>query len=968
MHAGRTTGRSGEPVAEDERADRLRAAFGLLFDEPTAARLAGSAGSDESSLRRCCRRAGRRYTLLRLRRARHRPLPGDPPLAPHPRLDARAALALALHLALELDSAALARLFGGSPEQIADDLDRARRAADPACPAPCGEAPALARYREPLDPATHLALASHLRGCPACQAALEGYRRVDQALLTALARPPAPRTPLRPAARPWRGRALRLSLPLAGLLLVTALAGAGVKLAGRLGAAHAQPVPLLAQPAAPNPEGWLLELDANRQPLARALPGGQAQPLGLSNPLGVLDTPFVAPAGDAVAVWTRPYAQTFPISESAVTPGWLTMTDLSGAVRWRRAFDSSDTSWRAAGWLGDRFLLVAAARSVTGVPGAPEASEQRRLVTVDGAGGEPRTLFQGEFAGAQPSPDGSLVALMTSDPAPSTGSALELRRVAGDSLGAPLVRLDNLAGNVIWAPDGSQLLAALLPDDGADPVNYALLDRDGHERPLALPAGATPVALAPGGDVITLSAPLETSQPGRRLLRVPLDGGAPVPLLDTPVRGVTGPALSAPDQHALLLTVVRDAYLAPDPPGDHSDAVVTEFLRIDAAGQARPLAGQPGSAAQALAWLPQRALPAPQPPADTPIQASAPEPVPGLAAEQLAAGDSLDPSGRWLLLDDGGQAVLWNRALGQAQPLPAGLDDPSWLPGGLGLIGVLAADEGGREVSRLALYTTRTNLGLDQSSATQLFDPAGLGDRAGLRYARPLAAPDGEHTAFFVIDSARQQVALWLTGSGLPARAVDEWPWPAAQRDDVPLAVAWVDGTTLVAARSDDWQGGLPQRVTLLRLTLGPGDAVVSAPLRTLHSLGGDRGIALEELALRPNQAGLAYRLRHFSRLGSEVIDTITVAPAADLERGIELARGGAGQGLTWSPDGSQLAAALDGRIVRYAPSGASSSPLTPAGAEAGDPIWLGDQLWFNLSDDTGRGLRRIPAPPPAGQ
>lgn len=965
MRAERTDSQGAEPRTEGEQSDRLRAAFGLLFESQTATRLAASAGTDEAALRRACRRAARRYTLLRLRDLRHHPQPGDPPLAPRPALAARAALALALQLALGFDSTALARLLGDEPGEIVHHLDQARRAADPNGPMPCGEAPALGRYREPLDPATHLALAGHLRGCPACQAALEGYRRVDQSLLAALARLPAPAKPTLPP-HPWRRRARLIGPPLVGLLLLAALAGAGVELAARFNPARQQPVPLLARPPSTNPAGWLLELDSNRQFLARALPGGQTQPLALTSPLGELDTPFVAPGGDAIAVWTRPYAQTFPISQSAVTPGWLTLTDLAGNLRWRRAFDSTETSWRAAGWLGDRFLLVAAARSGTGEPNAPEESEQRRLVTVDAAGGEPRTLFQGDFAAAQPAPDGSLMAVLLSAPASAAGDVLELRPVRGDSLDAPLIRLERASGTVLWAPDSSMLLVGLQAGSGSGPFDYVLLDHDGHERPLTLPAGATPVAVVPdGGGVLALSAPLSASQPGRRLLRLPLDGAAPVALLDAPVRGVAPVALGSPDQRALLLAVVRDAYLAADPAaGDQRDAVLTDFLRVDAVGPTQSLAAQFGDAGQALAWLPPSMLSAPQSGGGSPQPA--PQPAPGLGSRQLAGVDSLDPSQRWLLLDDGGQTVLWNRAVEQGQPLPANFGDPSWLAGGLGLISVLPDTEGSGAVSRLALYTPRTNLGLDQSSATRLFDPAGLGARAGLRYARPLVAPDSTHTAFFVIDSTRQQIALWLAGGGMPARAVDEWPWPSAQREAVPLAAVWVDDSTLVVARSDDWQGGLPRRVTLLRLTLGPGGTVASAPLLTLHSLGGDRGIALEELAPRPSATGLAYRLRHFTRLGSGAIDTLAIAPATDLSQGIELARGGAGQGLAWSPDGARLAAALDGRIMIYTAAGAGGAPLTPEGAEASDLLWLDDQLWFNLTDATGSHVRRIPAP--AGQ
>ncbi|MBX6341184.1 MAG: hypothetical protein IRY97_01905 [Thermomicrobiaceae bacterium] len=133
--------------------------------------------------------------------------------------------------------------------------------------------------------------------------------------------------------------------------------------------------------------------------------------------------------------------------------------------------------------------------------------------------------------------------------------------------------------------------------------------------------------------------------------------------------------------------------------------------------------------------------------------------------------------------------------------------------------------------------------------------------------------------------------------------------------------------------------------------------------LLRLEAGGGERGITLGDLALSPDGSHLAYRLRHFTRLDVSRgrFDTLEVAPAGDLTRRLEIARGDPGDGLGWGPDGRWLAAGLRGQVVLLSADGRRLIEISPPGKTAAFPIWVRRddawEVWFSLDDGQGSRL-----------
>lgn len=198
---------AGSPQAPEPSGDiiQLRAALRLLLadqDADIVAAHALGAPSDLEALRRVAHALGPRYSVARLARgARQRDGAhlDAPPLGPQTRAPAHAALALALHVGLEVGGALLAEVLQVAPEQAGLLLDQARRAAYPALAPSCPEyASLVGRYADrTLDNVDAAKLVRHARRCGRCRGALESRRWIDDELrarIDALQRalPPGP--------------------------------------------------------------------------------------------------------------------------------------------------------------------------------------------------------------------------------------------------------------------------------------------------------------------------------------------------------------------------------------------------------------------------------------------------------------------------------------------------------------------------------------------------------------------------------------------------------------------------------------------------------------------------------------------------------------------------------------------------------------------------------------------------------
>ena len=246
-------------------------------------------------------------------------------------------------------------------------------------------------------------------------------------------------------------------------------------------------------------------------------------------------------------------------------------------------------------------------------------------------------------------------------------------------------------------------------------------------------------------------------------------------------------------------------------------------------------------------------------------------------------------------------------------------------------------------------------------SDAHTFDPLGIAGDPHRRYARPLVSPNGLAVAFFVVDDEAGAVELWIsTAGGRTERIPIESYWPAGSPlGEARPAALWLDRQTLLYASPEDWQGGLPRRVTFWRVSVGADDRIASEPVLSIETRGREAGILLRELALSPDGARLAYRLRHYTRLdpASGAFDTLVVVPVADASQRLEIARGEPGDGLARSPDSRWLVAGLRGRVELISADGRARKAISPDGTTAAYPLWVGSHtIWYQqTTGDEGR-------------
>ncbi len=363
-------------------------------------------------------------------------------------------------------------------------------------------------------------------------------------------------------------------------------------------------------------------------------------------------------------------------------------------------------------------------------------------------------------------------------------------------------------------------------------------------------------------------------------------------------------------------------------------------------------------------WLGPGALPEPVPEAVR-GEVSIPSPAPSLPPWlRLGAGSSAGAGGdRVMLLDEatGQGTVVWSRSSAGSRGIRPSAADISWVPGQPALVGVLRPTPDTPVRAPNGIFFAVDSSQSSTSYAVRLFDPAGIASDPHRRYARPLVSPNGLAVAFFVVDDEAGTVELWIsTAGGRTERVPIESYWPAGS----PLgqarpAALWLDRQTLLYASPEDWQRGLPRRVTFWRVTIGADGRVASEPVFAIDTRGRETGILLAELALSPDGTRLAYRLRHFTRPdpASGAFDTLVVVPVADASQRLEIARGEPGDGLAWSPDSRWLAAGLRGRVELISADGRARKAISPDDTTAAYPLWVGPRtVWYQqTTGDEGR-------------
>jgi hypothetical protein len=306
----------------------------------------------------------------------------------------------------------------------------------------------------------------------------------------------------------------------------------------------------------------------------------------------------------------------------------------------------------------------------------------------------------------------------------------------------------------------------------------------------------------------------------------------------------------------------------------------------------------------------------------------------------------MSPDGSRVLLRDSSRLNYVAQPLDGAAPQTLGfVNDPSWLPDGSGIIG----DSAGAGPSRLTLAGIPTGMAR--------LDPATPGATDGV-YRMPFISPNGLHYSFFVIQGDTTHV--WVGGRDEVARPVASWVVPNGAKVTPPLVARWVGNDDLIFLMPDDWRGGLPQRSELRRWSAARGNVDT---LLDWSTRGNETGMLGNELELSHDRSRIALRLRHFTGadLEHDRYDAIVVAAARDVSQAFEIARDSAGDGLSWSPDGAELAAGLRGKIAVLAADGRTIEYPPLDSGSAAEPLWLQpDEIWFATDDGSSPAIRRL--------
>ena len=895
------------------------------------------------------------------------------PLRPHWRLPAIPALTLALHLGLDLDVAALARLFHRSPDEISLSLQQARLAVDPSYNAACPEfAAAVGRYRDPSpDRLGRLKFMQHLEGCERCQLALSRARETDQQLLAATDH--AEQGLAGTDDVPRSSRSIWLAPALFGgmvALLAIVVVLAGVTASRRILAGQSAPVPLVAadQPA-PRFTGWLLERSQANGVDAINVATGQQRAL----------IPSLPASGSVVYVSANDLRIAVAITGGPPeTPG-LRIYRMDGTLMHQWPLEDSDHSGNPLGWLDpSHFLLTqdphrAAGESPAHFRNRLPSIEQ--LVSLNVNTGARQVLLTGQVFDAHVSPNGHLLAVDFL--AASGHGGLEIRPVTANELGDPVATFNGrFFPPAVWTPD-SQKIVFFAPTT-SDPNVAGSIDSMtvmGKVTELRkLPAYVEfPTNVGPSP---TISEPvnyyvLTVSPDGQQVVYgeegsqavaypavywvMPLNGGAPRKLESSSEHGtftaVAEPEWS-PDGDSLALTAEQPYFLSHPQQGSSQTSISSVItLAFSANGDPQGALLNEFSGSSPLAWLPEGALPAKAvteaPPAGT-FQTQG-------AAQDISVTPQLTETSR--LSPDGSEALIYDKTydfslaapLNGGQAVIAGAPiDPSWLPDGSAAIGVQHHTNNGRTISRITIYGQGVNGGIAGAGMLPLdFDPAQLGDSSTAAYREPMLAPNGLRYSFFVVDGP--VVSLWIGGFRQQPDVVTRWTLPNGAKVDPPLIAAWVDNDTLIFAEPAEWADGLPQHVTLERVALSGSGALTVAPLIGWHARGNEQGIVLQELRVSPGDSQIALRLRHYSgaNLTKDRFDSLVVAESSDLTQSVELVRGSSGDGMSWSPDGTELAAVIKGGLQVMSSDGSRVQTVDTGSGVVTCPLWVRpNEIW----------------------
>jgi hypothetical protein len=784
-----------------------------------------------------------------------------------------------------------------------------------------------------------------------------------------------------------------VAVVLLGLLVVGA---AAIAIQSVFGDEH-EPVPIVAAHRPTGLSGWLLSATPGGAVEARNLATGERRTLSAgADQRGSGGPPLVSPDFRKVATWRWVSGTTETIA--------VAINDMQGNTLKTFEWDGVDAMRYPLGWLGNARLMVMYYPQPQ--PGESEEEMTERfenettLVAVDIDSGDETTLMRGPVGYAKSAPDGRTVAVMTYPNYMKEwpGSSLGVYPVEDGRFGEPVATLEHrVAGSTdaVWAPDGSRLYLTRITDDAVKPLDQnqmqpsappyergyessdiVSIDREGRIEHIAdVPEDTTPLLMSVSPDQRYLAfvkaeqvwyADAQTQTVDIQLLDT--TSGVIEPFAtDQAMTGWSGfEGVWSPDSTTMLAASGASAYFGDASVSPWAGGPEMTALRALRPGEAVQEIEQSFAWAGSLvAWLPEDALPS----EDAAFYLDGPsftgmELVGKDGTERVIDADrSVSPDGAYLLLAEGDPPapVIYHPATADGRRWRSAAADISWMPDSAGVIGVAGLRPGVARPSRLMVFAAEWEGYGSQGSDLRSFDPADIGDREHLRYARPLISPDGTLTSYFVINEEVRLTELWIAGAGREMKKVAQWQAPENALLEVPVVAAWASRDTLLFVEPDEWSGGLPQTARFKRVTVGAQSVV--EPLDDIVGRGDDQGIVISELAISPDSHELAFRVSHFGKEDAEQDrnDTIHVASTSDISQELQLARGRLGYGLTWIDDGEWLAAGLRGQIAVMAANGSDVEYVSDEGGDARYPLHVGNgEIWFSYDDGGGSRTMRV--------
>jgi hypothetical protein len=893
------------------------------------------------------------------------------PLSPRRGLDARGAIALALHASMDTGTDDLCDLLGGSPERLGIDLFQARaallngRAADS-----CNEPRSLiGRLRDAdLTLQERMTLRAHLRECPNCGALADRFELLDRDL-----RARAESAGSSDGGRdwlPWLRRqpgsafAPAIALLVCLVVVITASAYAG---AGQILGIGGGPIVLAPPPVDNGLSGWLVTSTVDglsainlatreHRVLARA-PRDQTQP-----PVTLL-----SPDGSRIALWR--------FHDDHRITATLEVTSITGEVLGTWRWDRATSPGRLTAWLNDHELLFVMPPAQQ--PGEStqdfilRQTEVNQLVALDVDARQIRHLFTGSVALATPSPDQRHVAILGiyTTTAGLPGRTLEIRPVAGDNLGDAVAIQENrypLEGTrPIWSEDGSLVFFTRLSDVSpfgaadarrAERVDVAMLDLEGnlavltdnveHERVRLL--GVSPDA----SEFLYLLSSSTTVPVTWNLWRGTVGEGAH----DMLAEDIASPFFYAstatwlPDGETAVVNESQMHFLNGDATSRAVPVGATRFLAIRG-DEVRVISTELGVwgidawGEQTLRWVAEIA------PGDAVARTpesiagvfSPPEVIDDDAALRLTASWSLpSPTATHVLYRHGliDVPIIWSQTGRSGRILSGNLPptDIAWSAGGDAVIGVQDDLDYG---SRLVFYATQTSRVANFFDYRAL-DPAGIRDDPSARYAAPRLAPDGTSISYVILWDDERSGELWIATLDGGHRIAHSWSTPADAKVEQPVLAHWTSPSTILVATPLRWRSGYPLEIELTQISIDAGENVSADRVMTFRAPGSERGLTLEEMVFSPDREYLALRLRYYGSSDPDrrQQDIVRVASSHDARQSVELTRGDPGHGIAWSPDSRWLAFGTRDRIAVATVDGRNFRFISNDGERARHPVW----------------------------